>query len=120
LSLDEVNPEASLFRTKVFGFFDVALRHATKLFAAPLIIVLPLPAMKPLRASNCMVLSVHHAIKPLFDHVSIVFFCPHPIVANAVFSPITLLSSPAINVPDTCKLALGGVLKPIPTLRVYR
>ena len=30
-TLDEVNPDESLFRTKVFGFCEVALRHATKL-----------------------------------------------------------------------------------------
>ena len=115
--LDEANGEAALFRTKVFGFCDVALRHATKLLSEPFKILLLYPAMKPSRASNCMVLFVHHAINPLCDHVQILFFCPHPIVANAVFSAIILPNSPAINVPDTCKLALGKASKPIPTLR---
>lgn len=115
--LDEANGEAALFRTKVFGFCDVALRHATKLFSAPFTIVLFSPAMKPLRASCCISLLSPHAINPLCDHVQILFFCPHPIVANAVFSAIILLISPAINVPETCKLALGKASKPIPTLR---
>ena len=115
--LDDPNDEASLFRTNVFGVFEVALRHATKLLAAPFTIVLFTPAIKPLIVSCCITLLFHHAINPLSDHDQILFLCPHPIVAKAVFSAMTLLSSPAINVPETCKLALGKVSNPIPTLR---